>query len=111
MSNNTTSRTGTIVAIDLGEYKSVACLYSGDPAAAAFPSLPTGRDHRRRLFARHAPAAAVIGACLLAGWVHDLCHGLGLRCHVANTANEAWEFKHAKRKTGKGDARRLSHRC
>jgi transposase len=46
----------------------------------------------------------VIEACLLAGCVHDLCHELGLVCHVANTASEAWKFKHLKRKTDKDDA-------
>jgi len=60
--------------------------YTGDPAAATFLSFPTDRDHLQKLFAKHRPAAVVIEACLLAGWVHDLCHELGLPCHVANTA-------------------------
>ncbi|HZY87938.1 MAG TPA: IS110 family transposase [Gemmataceae bacterium] len=47
-------------------------------------------------------------ACLLAGWAHDLCAELGLPCHVANTASEAWKFKHAKRKTDRDDALRLA---
>jgi len=45
---------------------------------------------------------------LLAGWVHDLCHEVGLPCHVANTASEAWKFKHQKRKTDRDDALRLA---
>jgi transposase len=98
----------TILAIDLGKYKSVACLSTGDPAAATFLTFTTDRDRLAKLFAKHRPAAVVIEACLLAGWVHDLCHGLGLACHVANTASEAWKFKHHKRKTDKGDARRLA---
>jgi transposase len=44
----------------------------------------------------------------LAGWVHDLCAELGVRCLVANTASEAWKFKHLKRKTDKDDALRLA---
>jgi transposase len=97
-----------ILAIDLGKYKSVACLYSGDPAAATFVSFPTDRDRLEKLFAKHRPTAVVIEACLLAGWVHDLCAELGLACHVANTASEAWKFKHTKRKTDKDDALRLA---
>src|SRR5947209_7196930 len=104
----TTTGAGTIVAIDLGKYKSVACAYAGDPATAAFTSFSTDRDHLTKLFARHRPAAVVIEACLLAGWVHDLCHDLGLPCHVANTASEAWKFKHTKRKTDQDDALRLA---
>ena len=73
-----TASTSAIVALDLGKYKRVACLYDGDPAAAAFVSFPTDRGRLRRLFAEHRPAAVVLEACLLAGWVHDLCHELGL---------------------------------
>jgi hypothetical protein len=46
------------------------------------------------------PTVIIIEACLLVGWVHDLCAELGIRCLVANTASEAWKFKHRKRKTG-----------
>jgi len=105
---NANLTTNTIVAIDLGKFKSVACLYTGDPATATFVSFPTDREHLQKLFAKHRPVAVVIEACLLAGWVHDLCHELGLPCHVANTASEAWKFKHTKRKTDRDDALRLA---
>jgi transposase len=97
-----------ILALDLGKYKTVACLYAGDPAAARFHTLTTGRAELRRLFARHRGAVVVIEACALAGWVHDLCAEAGLPCRVANTASEAWKFKHAKRKTDRDDALRLA---
>ena len=97
-----------ILALDLGKYKSVACAYAGGPESARFDTLTTSREQLRALFARERPAAVVIEACLLAGWVHDLCHELGLACHVANTASEAWKFKHTKRKTDKDDALRLA---
>src|SRR6516225_10133645 len=60
-----TTAADTILAIDLGKYKSVA-------------------------------------------WVHALCAELGIRCLVANTASEAWKFKHLKRKTDRDDAQRLA---
>ena len=91
-----------ILALDLGKYKSVACTYAGDPASARFESLTTDRAGLRQLFTRCGPAVVVIEACALAGWVHDLCVELGLNCKVANTASEAWKFKHSKRKTGSG---------
>ena len=97
-----------ILALDLGKYKSVACAYAGGPAAARFDTITTSRDELRKLFARHRPAVVVIEACALAGWVHDLCAELGLPCRVANTASEAWKYKHAKRKTDKDDALRLA---
>jgi transposase len=98
----------TILALDLGKYKSVACLYDRATAAARFHTLDTSPDHLRRLFERHRPAVVVFEACALAGWVADLCAELGLPCKVANTASEAWKFKHAKRKTDKDDALRLA---
>src|SRR5689334_16366420 len=104
----TTPTAGLILALDLGKYKTVACAYAGDPATARFESLPTDRDHLRKLFAKHRPAVAVCEACALAGWVHDLCAELGLPCKVANTASEAWKFKHTTRKTDKADALRLA---
>src|SRR5262245_4397436 len=103
--NATTTRTsptaaapGLILALDLGKYKTVACAYDRSTGAATFETLTTSRDALRQLFARRRPAVAVIEACALAGWVHDLCADLGLPCKVANTASEAWRFKHTKRK-------------
>jgi transposase len=100
--------TTAILALDLGKYKSVACLYDGDPAAARFQSLTTCRAELVRLLGQHPGAEVVIEACSLAGWVHDLCAELGHTCLVANTASEAWKFKHTKRKTDKDDALRLA---
>src|SRR4051812_353990 len=100
--------TTPIVALDLGKYKSVACTYDGDPATAGFQALTTCRSELVRLLGHHPGAAVVIEACALAGWVHDLCAELGLPCKVANTASEAWKFKHTRRKTDKDDALRLA---
>jgi transposase len=103
----TTAAAETIVAIDLGKYKSVACL-SRAADDHCFLSLPTSREELARVLEKHRPAVVLIEACLLAGWVHDLCSTKGVRCLVANTASEAWKFKHSKRKTDKDDARRLA---
>jgi transposase len=99
---------GTILALDLGKYKTVACAYDRATAQARFDTLTTSRDQLRKLFERHRPAVVVFEACALSGWVHDLCAELGLPCRVANTASEAWKFKHTKRKTDRDDALRLA---
>jgi transposase len=99
---------GTILAVDLGKYKRVACAYDRGTAQAAFDTITTSRAERLRLLDRHRPSLVVIEACALAGWVHDLCAELGLPCRVANTAREAWKFKHTKRKTDRDDALRLA---
>jgi hypothetical protein len=50
----------------------------------------------------------LIEACLLGGWVRDLCVTLGVTCLVADTTSEAWKCKHLKRKTDRDDALRLA---
>jgi transposase len=103
----TTTPAGPILAIDLGKYKCVACLYRS-AADHAFHAVDTARDGLERLIRRARPAVVVIEACTLAGWVADLCGELGLPCQVANTAAEAWKYKHTRRKTDKDDALRLA---
>src|SRR5213595_3703524 len=100
--------TGPILAIDLGKYKSVACVHNQGTGEFGFTTFETTRAQLRRLVGKEQPVVIIIEACLLAGWVHDLCGELGVRCLVANTASEAWKFKHLKRKTDKDDALRLA---
>jgi transposase len=99
---------GTILAIDLGRYKSVACVYDRASAAGRFHTLASDRTDLERLFARHPGSLVVIEACANAGWVHDLARTHGLSVRVANTTAEAWKFKHLKRKTDRDDALRLA---
>jgi transposase len=103
-----TASTSSILAIDLGKYKSVACVHDPDSGEIRFATFDTTRAELQRLLAKENPGVVIIEACLLAGWVHDLCGECGVRCLVANTASEAWKFKHLKRKTDKDDALRLA---
>jgi len=106
---STTASANTIIlAIDLGKYKSVACVHDQSTGEYRITTFETTRAELRKLIGQEQPAAVVIEACLLAGWVHDLCGELGVRCLVANTASEAWKFKHLKRKTDRDDALRLA---
>jgi transposase len=98
-----------ILAVDLGKYKCVACAYGRAAAVAEFHPVTTSRAELARLIGRLRPAVVVIEACSLAGWVHDLCGELGVPCKVANTAAEAWKYRHARRKTDRDDALRLAH--
>jgi transposase len=97
-----------ILALDLGKYKCVACTYDRATTAAEFRTITTSRAEVERLLRAARPAVVVIEACSLAGWVHDLCGELGVPCKVANTAAEAWKYKHTKRKTDRDDALRLA---
>jgi transposase len=104
----TASTNASILAIDLGKFKSVACVHDQDTGEFRFTAFDTTRTELQKLIGKEQSAVVIIEACLLAGWVHDLCVELGVRCLVANTASEAWKFKHLKRKTDKDDALRLA---
>ena len=101
-------RNTVILAIDLGKYKSLACLYEPNGGEVKTTTLDTNRFELARLIESRRPGVVVIEACALSGWVSDLCGELGVPCRVANTASEAWKFKHAKRKTDRDDALRLA---
>ncbi len=98
----------TIIAIDLGRHNSVACAYSRATRAHTFRTLDTTPADLDRLLSRHTGALVVIEACANAGWVHDRACAAGHAVKVANTAAEAWKFKHLKRKTDRDDALRLA---
>jgi hypothetical protein len=87
----------TILAIGLGRYKSVACVYRRATREHTFRTLDTTPEDLSRLLARHPGALVVIEACANAGWVHDRAAARGHAVKVANTAAEAWKFRHLKR--------------
>ena len=58
--STTAAAPGLILALDLGKYKSVACLYDRATARASFATLTTARPELPRLLERHRPALVVI---------------------------------------------------
>jgi len=98
----------TILAIDLGRYKSVACVYQRSSREHNFRTFDTTPAELTKLLARHPSSLVVIEACANAGWVHDHAAAAGHPVKVANTAAESWKFQHLKRKTDHDDARRLA---
>ena len=99
---------GIILAIDLGKFKSVCCLYDTDTKATEFRSVATTPEVFRETIECHPGVTVVIEACSPAGWVHDLCEVMKVPCVVANTNGEAWQWKRVKRKTDKDDALKLA---
>src|SRR5262245_37788886 len=96
----------TILAIDLGKYKSIAALErAADDWRSA--SFSTSGAELTRLIEKHHPDVILIEACLLCGWVRDLCGEVGVKGLVANTSLESRKFKHLQGKPDKCDALRL----
>jgi hypothetical protein len=90
MTTTAKAAAGTILALDIGKNKTVACAYDTATGRAVFDTITTGRDELTRLFRRARPAVVVFKACALCGWVADLCAALGMPCTVASTAAEVW---------------------
>ena len=105
-----------ILALDLGKFNSVLCVYDLATHVHRFVSTQTTPQSIHDLLITHqhddpAGAAAtllVIETCDVAGWVHDLATTLGMNVAVANPAHEAWRWTRVKRKTDKDDALKLA---
>lgn len=104
----------SIIALDLGKFKSVACVMDVGTRRHAFQTLDTTPATLHELFAVHATAddpartLVVVECCDAAGWVHDLAITLGLSVKVANCRHEAWRWSKVKRKTDRDDAHKLA---
>lgn len=52
-----------------------------------FATVVTSRERFAELLGRERPELVVFETGVLAGWVHDLCVELGVKCLVANTVH------------------------
>jgi hypothetical protein len=64
-----TASTTNILAIDLGKYKSVACLHDDGSGEYRFTTFDTSQAELGKWLAKEQPAVVIIEACLLAGRV------------------------------------------
>ncbi len=97
-----------ILAIDLGKFKSVACLYTAESSDPVFQTVQTRPQVFHDLITEHDPQRVVIEVGSAAGWVKDLCEAMEIAIEVANPNHEAWRWKSVKRKTDKDDALKLA---
>jgi transposase len=98
----------TIIGLDLGKFKSVACLYDPDTTQARFTTIHTDPRDLRKLLQAERPALVVFETCTPAGWVADTCAELEVAYLVANPMGEAWQWRKVKRKTDRDDALKLA---
>ena len=97
-----------ILAIDLGKFKSVTCLLDSNTNQTEFWTMATDRHYLLAVLKNYHPDLVVIESCGLAGWVHDICTEEGYEVLVCNPNQEAWKWKHIKRKTDRDDALKLA---
>jgi transposase len=102
-----------ILALDLGKFTSVLCVYDPATHVHRFQSLQTTPQVVHDVLVAHqtedpSDTLLVVETCDVAGWVHDVATALGIRVLVANCCHEAWRWTRVKRKTDKDDALKLA---
>lgn len=97
-----------ILAIDLGKFKSVSCLFDTETNQSEYKTIAMHRVDLEHLLLQTQPHQVVIETCTNSGWVHDICVNQGYQVLVANPNQEAWQWRNVKRKTDKDDALKLA---
>jgi transposase len=102
-----------ILALDLGKFNSVLCVYDPKTHAHHFTSVQTIPRLIHDLLVEHqgndpSQTLVVMETCDVSGWIHDLASALGMRVAIANPCHEAWRWSRVKRKTDKDDALKLA---
>ncbi len=98
----------TIMAIDLGKFKSVACYYLSGNHPVEYETIKTTPQAVHDLLVKYQPDCVVVEVCGIIGWVCDLVESLEIECKVANTNDERWQRRLVKRKTDQKDALKLA---
>ena len=98
----------TILGLDLGKFKSVACTYDPKTQETRHETIATDHVTVRRCLDRLRPDLVVFETCAVAGWVADTCADLGLPYPVADPMNEACRWSKVRRKTDRDDALKLA---
>lgn len=99
-----------ILALDLGNFKSVACEFDTTQLQARYETIVSSKGALRELLQERQPDRVVIEICPLAGWVCDLVRELGIEIEVAGTNEERSRWRNVKRKSDRRDALKLGQR-
>lgn len=97
-----------ILALDLGKFKSVCCVFDSKTRKSEFLTVTTDRHYLSTLFKKTKVDLVVMEACGPSGWINDLAVSLGHKTLVCSTNEEAWRWSNVKRKTDKDDALKLA---
>ncbi len=97
-----------ILALDLGKFNSVCCLFDSKTRKTKFVTTPTTREHFAVIFKDSKADLVVMEACGPSGWINDLAQDQGHETLVCSTNEEAWRWANVKRKTDRDDALKLA---
>jgi len=97
-----------ILALDLGKFKSVGCVYDTESQATEYATIKMAPFAVHDLIATHAPDRIVFEIGPAAGWVHDVALQTCRDVQVANPTTEGWRWRNVKAKTDRLDALKLA---
>jgi transposase len=97
-----------IVALDLGKFNTVACIYQTDDGKYEFRTIKSDPAAMHDLLLASDAKRVVLEVGATAGWVKDLAEAMGMEAEVANVNDESWQWNKRKRKTDRDDALKLA---
>ncbi len=97
-----------ILAIDLGQSKSVSCEFDTVNGDYRFKTFDTTGPVVRKVLEKTQADQVVIEICPLAAMVYDIGRELGISVLVADVTQDAWRWRNVKRKTDRDDALKLA---
>ena len=97
-----------ILALDLGKFNTMCCIYNSKTRKHEFINAPTERNYLTTLLKKTKCDLVVMEACGPSGWINDLAMSLGHKTLVCSTNEDAWKWSNVKRKTDKDDALKLA---
>jgi transposase len=99
----------TILAVDLGKFKSVFCKVEESSLKTEYQTVKTDPEIFHEIFADLDPENSIVlfEVGNEAGWVADMLRQMGLEFKVANVNHPAWKWKNTQGKSDKADASRL----
>ncbi len=97
-----------ILAIDLGMSKSVYCVFDTAGGEVRFGRFVTNEERLRGVLGRLRPDRVVAEICPLAAMVHDVSREMSIEVEIADTTQDAWQWRNVKRKTDEDNALKLA---
>lgn len=94
----------TIMAIDLGKFKSVACIFDVNTKEETYITIKTTPEELHDLVVAHKVDLIVFEACGIIGWICDVLDQLELNYLVSKTNIPEWRYRVVKKKTDRADA-------
>lgn len=103
----------TILALDLGKFKTVLCIMDVATRSHRFATIESSPSAIGQCVAQHistdpAQTLVVFETCDSCGWVHDAIVSLGAKIVIVNANDERWRWQRVKRKTDQDDALKLA---